>query len=106
MTAKPFHPAAMRVRLPSTPQARMAMSGLLTRLLQRPWQLAGWDTFAGHWYAIPGRYRSRACALRAARRELARIEKMQPTATSGGPDGIQDHVYIVGPDGARERVLR
>ncbi len=68
------------------------------------WVLQGWDTFAGHSYAIPGRYRTREAAVRAARRELVRLEKQQPTASSGGQDGIQDKVYVIGPNGESERV--
>lgn len=69
------------------------------------WRIEGWDTFAGHGYPLAGRYRTRASAVRAARRELAKLEKLQPTETSGGQDGIQDQVYIVAPDGRRERIL-
>ena len=68
------------------------------------WLLEGWDTFAGHSYPIPGRYRSEAAAVRAARRQLKQLERLQPTATSGGQDGIQDQVFVVAPDGKRYRV--
>ena len=68
------------------------------------WTLEGWDTFAGHGYPLPGRYGTRERAVRAARRQLAELEKSQPTETSGGQDGIQDQVFVVAPDGRRERV--
>ena len=68
------------------------------------WQLEGWDTFAGERYPLPGRYRSRKRAEAAARRQLKRLERMQPSEASGGQDGIQDQVYVLGPDGERYRV--
>jgi hypothetical protein len=74
------------------------------RRLRGEWRLEGWDTFAGHPYPIPGRYRSRGRAEAAARRRLAELERTQPSAVSGGPDGVQDHVYVVGPAGERFRV--
>ena len=69
------------------------------------WRLEGFDTFAGHSYPIAGRYRSKEQALKAARRELKRIERLQPSKASGGQDGIQDQVYVVDPEGQRMRVL-
>lgn len=73
---------------------------------RRPqWRLEGWDTFAGESYPIPGGYATEAKAVTAAKRWLARIERAQPSAQSGGQDGIQDRVYVVGPDGQRYRVL-
>jgi hypothetical protein len=69
------------------------------------WSVEGWDTFAGESYPIPGRYRSRESATRAAKRYLRKIERMQPSDTSGGQDGIQDRVYLRGPDGESVRVL-
>ena len=68
------------------------------------WRLEGWDTFAGHGYAIAGRYRSRESAIRGARRQLRKIEKSQPSAISGGQEGIQDQVFVIGPDGESFRV--
>jgi hypothetical protein len=79
---------------------------LIDKLLfwRGPWRLEGWDTFAGQAYALPGRYRTRQQAERAGRRQLRKIEKSQPTETSGGQDGIQDRVYARGPDGESFRV--
>lgn len=71
---------------------------------KKKWKLEGWDTFARHAYPIKGSYPDRESAIRAARRELARIEKMQPTGTSGGQGGIQDQVYVVSPDGEKTRI--
>jgi hypothetical protein len=68
------------------------------------WRLEGWDTFGGHSYPIPGRYRTREHADAAARRRLKKLERTQPSETSGGQDGIQDQVYVVGPAGERYRV--
>lgn len=42
-------------------------------------------------------------ALEAARVRLAELNRSQPTA--GGQSGIQDRVYVVHPDGRRERVF-
>jgi hypothetical protein len=58
------------------------------------WTLLYSDTFARESYPMAGRYRTRERALKAARRELRRIEKAQPTHSSG----IQDRIYIVSPD--------
>ena len=71
----------------------------------RAWALHGWDTFAGEAHHI-GRYFTEAGARRAARRYLRRLEKDQPSESSGGqgPAGIQDRVYIVRPDGTEFRV--
>ena len=57
--------------------------GWLGKLLGE-WQLEGWDTFAGHSYPIAGRYRTRDSAIRAARRQLRKLERSQPSAVSGG----------------------
>jgi hypothetical protein len=71
------------------------------------WRLRGHDTFAGEDYPLPGTYWTEAQAQRAARRRLAELERMQPSASSGGqrPGGIQDRVYIVRPDGTAYRYL-
>ena len=69
------------------------------------WRLEGWDTFGGHAYGLPGNYRTQESAVKAAKRELRKIEKMQPSGSSGGQDGIQDQVYIIGPDGERSQIL-
>jgi hypothetical protein len=78
---------------------------LLNRLRIRTWRLRGYDTFAVERYELPGRFFSVQAALRAARRQLVQLEKLQPTATSGGQDGIQDQVYLVRPDGTLLRCL-
>lgn len=71
------------------------------------WRLEGYDTFEGEGYSLPGTYDTEAEAEAAARARLADLEKMQPSATSGGQGfgGIQDRVYIVGPAGTR-RIAR
>ena len=68
------------------------------------WWLEGWDTFGGHSYSIAGRYRSQEAAMRAAKRQLSKLEKLQPTSSSGGQDGIQDQIYVRGPNGESVRV--
>ncbi len=69
------------------------------------WTIEGWDTFSRHGYPIAGRHRSEDAARRAATRYLKKLERMQPSETSDGQEGIQDHVYIRGPDGQHIRVL-
>jgi hypothetical protein len=76
------------------------------------WKLEGYDTFSNEPYALgrPGSglepsYPSRDAALAGAHQRLADLERSQPSASSGGQDGIQDRVYLIHPDGHRERVL-
>lgn len=67
--------------------------------LRGEWWLEGWDTFSGHSYPIHGRWRSKEKAIAAARRQLRDIERTQPSDISGGQDGVQDRVYVRGPNG-------
>jgi hypothetical protein len=69
------------------------------------WKLQGWDTFARHSYSISGSYESEAEAVAAAKKKLKELERHQPTLRSGGQGGIQDQVYVIGPDGQNYRVL-
>jgi len=71
------------------------------------WTLQGYDTFAGEWYDLPGRYPCESAARIAARWRLKELEKLQPSRESGGqaPGGIQDRVYVVAPDGTMYRYL-
>jgi len=78
---------------------------LMRRLKIAVWRLRGYDTFAGEWYPISGIYLSERAALRAAHKRLKALERSQPSATSGGQEGIQDQVYIVRPDGTMFRYL-
>ena len=80
---------------------------ILDRLLnrRRDWWLEGWDTFAEESYPLPGKFHTKEKAIKAARRYLRKLEKSQPTETSGGQDGIQDQVYVRGPDGFRSRIF-
>lgn len=85
------------------------------------WRLEGYDTFDGQSYplgtirlegsteSIDGMkpsYDSYEDALADARKRLAGLETSQPAARSGGQGtyGIQDRVFIIHPDGRRERV--
>jgi hypothetical protein len=63
------------------------------------WKLQGFDTFAGEGYSLPGRFLTERAAIRAAKRQLKKLEKLQPSSYSGGQAGIQDKIYIVRPDG-------
>ena len=77
------------------------------------WRLEGYDTFEGGedaFYPLAGEYESEEQAKVAARACLADLERTQPSHSSGGQGfggfgGIQDSVYIVGPDGKRQRFL-
>lgn len=62
-----------------------------------PWGLRGVDTFADETYEIEGNYESELAATAAGHRQLDDINRLQPKATSGGQDGIQDRIFIVGP---------
>lgn len=84
------------------------------------WKLMGYDAFSNEWYSLgtpltpegnsfdslQPSYSSYDAALADARRRLEHLEKSQPSASSGGQasGGIQDRVFIVHPDGHRERV--
>lgn len=59
------------------------------------WKLEGYDTFEGKSYPIKGSFHSREKAMKAAKRELKKLEKSQPSKHSGGQSGIQDQVYII-----------
>jgi hypothetical protein len=77
------------------------------------WKLEGYDTFSSETYPLGNprldglqpSYPDRASALDGARKRLADLERTQPSASSGGQAGIQDRVYIIHPDGRRERVF-
>jgi hypothetical protein len=68
--------------------------------------LTGLTAADGEWYPLGGTYHSERAALRAAHnKRLKALERSQPSATSGGQEGIQDQVYIVRPDGTMFRYL-
>lgn len=67
------------------------------------WRLEGYDTFEEVAYPLEGTYGRREEAEAAAEARLAELERSQPTATSGGQNGIQDRIFLVSPDGARIR---
>lgn len=67
------------------------------------WRLEGYDTFDSEFYELPGEYDDEAGAVQAAKARLVKLETTQPSSKSGGQDGIQDRVYILGPDGSRRR---
>ena len=69
------------------------------------WGVEGYDTFEGGdaYYTVKKGLGSEAEALIAAAEYMQKLERHQPTETSGGqgPYGIQDRVYIVRPDGSK-----
>lgn len=75
------------------------------------WYLQGFDAFSEEWYSIgkaagyEDSYGSYSAALLDAWRRLRDLEALQPSASSSGQKGMQDRVWIVHPDGYRERVL-
>ena len=68
------------------------------------WKLEGYDSFAHEYYPIDGDYHTEAEALSAAQVCLAELERTQPSASSGGQDGIQDHIYVVRPNNTVFRI--
>jgi hypothetical protein len=79
------------------------------------WRLEGYDTFSAEEYPLgkyPGAtdydyqraYDSYEAAHTDALRRLEELDRTQPNAGGQGPLGIQDRVYIVHPDGRKERV--
>jgi hypothetical protein len=79
---------------------------LLDAILGR-WKLQGYDVFSDEYYHLPARHWTEALARKAARRYLRSLERMQPSASSGGQKklGMQDRVFIVRPDGTAYRYL-
>lgn len=83
------------------------------------WRLEGYDAFSSEPYdlgtpigpngenydGLKPSYDSYEAALADARKRLADLERAQPSASSGGQSGMQDHVYVIHPGGRRERVL-
>jgi hypothetical protein len=81
------------------------------------WKLEGYDAFSGDPYplgtilvegggtldGLKPECRTYGEAWADALKALALLERTQPSASSGGQSGIQDRVYIVHPDGRRER---
>lgn len=82
----------------------MAKDGVMP---QKKWTLEGLDRFDGGFYPIFGEHDTEGEALEAAKVELAEIERLQPSSSSGGqgPDGIQDRIYIVRPNGSKYRFV-
>jgi len=76
------------------------------------WRLEGYDTFSDEPYPLDGKYGDgcqpsypgRDAALADAFKRLRELERTQPSSSSGGQSGIQDRVYLIHPDGHRERV--
>ena len=68
------------------------------------WKLRGYDAFAHERYSIPGEFDSENDAMAAARAYLDELERLQPGAKNEGPYGLQDHVYVIRPDGTEFRV--
>ena len=67
------------------------------------YRLTGYDPFSSDYYDIGGEFSTLAEAETAARKELDELEVTQPSAQSGGQDGIQDRVYIIHPNGQYAR---
>ena len=69
-----------------------------------PGPSSGLDAFASQAYPISS-HATEADARDAAKQYLDELEMEQPSEGSGGQDGIQDRIYVVGPNG-RYRVVR
>ena len=76
--------------------------------MPQSWTVLGYDTFSDEYYHLEGTYSNKGEAFKAARKFLEELERTQPSEGSGGQveGGIQDHVYILSPEGIRIRVLR
>ena len=81
---------------------------------RKKWKIEGYDTFDCKWdvesdpfYPIEGEWNTEKEAIEAAKKFLYKIEWHQPSSRSGGQStfGIQDHVYIVRPDGSKYRYI-
>lgn len=81
---------------------------------QKKWKIEGYDTFDSKWdvesdsfYPIEGEWNTETEAKKAAKKYLEKLERQQPPFNSGGQSelGIQDHVYIVRPDGTKYRYV-
>lgn len=77
------------------------------------WRLEGYDTFSGEPYPLGVyeqdyqlAYGSDVAAYADALRRLDELDRTQPNAGGQGPQGIQDRVRIIHPDGRRERITR
>ena len=68
------------------------------------YRLKGYDSFSGEYYNFNGEFSTYLEAASAARKQLQDLEASQASEQSGGQHGIQDHVYIVFPNGRLERV--
>ena len=71
------------------------------------WQLVVFDGFCGEAYPL-SRHADEAECRKAARAYMRYSELKQPSEHSAGQQGIQDRVFVVGPDGAGyvyERIL-
>lgn len=68
------------------------------------WSLRGYDTFAREYYGLDGAFDSEDEAIEAAMQRLHDLEVRQPSASSGGQDGIQDRVFVIRPDRTMYRV--
>ncbi len=71
---------------------------------EKLWRVVDWDTFAREEYPV-STHATEAEAISAAKVLFAEIQKDQPESQSGGQDGIQDHVFIISPEGIRTQYL-
>lgn len=73
---------------------------------KKAFKLLGYDTFSSEWYNLSA-FSTELAARKAGLKRLAELEITQPSKNSGGQGafGIQDQVFIEGPDGQRHRVL-
>jgi endonuclease YncB( thermonuclease family) len=72
---------------------------------EKPWRLVGWDTFDSEPYPVSIHATEQECRA-AAREFLRQLELHQPSELSGGQEGLQDHVFILGPSGETYRYER
>lgn len=102
------------VRGEGEPEQRYKLAVEVQRVMparSQLYRLEGYDTFSSESYPLgnigPGdpyrpHYDSYGAAMADAQLRLQELNRTQPSA--GGQGGIQDQVFIVHPDGRRERV--
>jgi hypothetical protein len=91
-----------KIGLPAKPKKEKAATNLQP---SKPvFKLMGYDTFSDEWYCLD-KFPTEKAARVAGVKRLEELAVSQPTASSGGQNGIQDQVYIEHPDGKRYRVI-
>ena len=73
--------------------------------MKTTWGVDGYDTFEEEYYPLGDGYLNEEQTRSAAAEKLRAIQETQSGAGGQGHEGIQDHVFIVQPDGTRIRFV-